>query len=312
MPDPLALTMNQNIGKQGPALSATSDMPVAAPAEPAAPAAPADPKDDATPPAPADPAPSADPKPAADDPHGDDGKGDDKTPPWMKAEITKERNRRREAEQKANEAQARLDQALKALEQSTGKPAKTASDQIDDNDPRPSREQFEDPAAYDDALIEWSSRRASATALADAESKRVQESVQQQQEVMRKGWEGRREKAIAEMPDYAEVAESPDVQISMPMAHAIITAPNGPQIAYHLGKNPEIAARIASLPPAQAVFEMGLLAASLKVPAPEFSKAPEPPKPIGSRADATPKGPEEESMEEYAARRKKELRTGTR
>lgn len=297
MADQLALTMEQNIGKQGPALSATSDMP--APAEPTTEAKPAD----AAPPA--EPTPDVKDKPA--DATGEPEK-DDKTPPWMKAEITKERNRRREAEQRANDSATQLAQALKTLEQVTGRNAETAGRKMEDGDPRPNREQFDNPGAYDEALIEWSSRRASATALADAESKRVQENIQQQQQVIRKTWEERRGKALADMPDYTEVAEREDLQISMPMAHAIVTAPNGPQIAYHLGKHPEEAARIASLPPAQAVFEMGLLAASLQTKKPEVSSAPEPIKPLGSRADATSKGPNEESMEEYAARRSKEIR----
>lgn len=291
MPDPLALTMNQDVVKQGPALSATSDMPVPIEAAPVETTETTEAKE--TPP-----------EEKAAETTADEAKeeGKDTTPPWMKREITIERNKRREAEQRANEAAAQLNQALRALESASVRNA-TKSD-----DTRPAREAFDDPTEYDDALIAWSSRRASAVTLAETEARRAQESIQRQQETIQAEWKGRLEKALVDMPDYAEVAERDDLSISMPMAQAIITAPNGPQIAYHLGKNPEEAARIASLPPPQAVFEMGLLAASLKPPKPGVSQAPKPPKPIGSRADASPKGPDEESMEEYAARRKKELR----
>lgn len=309
MPDATALTMADVLGKSGPALSATSDMPVATPAPapaadpPAAPAAPA-------------PAPDATGTPSAPAPAGETK---DDTPAWMKAEITKERNRRRDAEnaradaeRKAAEAQARLDEALARIPKPTETPAPPA-------DPRPSRESFDDPQAYDDALIEWSTRQATAKtkeveaaqAKADAEEKAAaarKEAETAQVVEMQTKWGEARTKAIERMPDYEAVAENPEVQISMAMASVITSRPDGPDIAYHLGKNPELSARLAAMPPPQAVFEMGLLAAQLQAAAkPQISGAPDPVKPVGSRSSATPKGPEEESMEEYAARRQKEL-----
>jgi len=320
MPDALAITMADNIGKQGPALSATSDIPVLSLAP--APAA-AEPAAAPTPPAaaPADAAAAA-PPPAVGEGEGTGEESKDTTPPWMKAEITKERNRRRDAELKvadaerrAAEATARLDEALKLA----AKPPVT-TDPAGTTDLRPARESFDDPQAYDEALIEWSSRRAAAATAAETkkaaeeaaaagaeEARKVAE--QAQVEVMRTTWETNRAKALEQLPDYAEVAENPAVQISMAMASVITTRPDGPQIAYHLGKNPELAAKIAALTPPQAVFELGLIAAELKLSkAPQLSNAPEPVRPLGSRAAAVSKGPEEESMEEYAARRTAQLR----
>ncbi|GAC1664529.1 MAG: hypothetical protein PVS3B2_00270 [Candidatus Dormibacteraceae bacterium] len=282
MPDPTALTMADVLGKSGPALSATSDMPVASPA----PAPTADP-----PAAPAAPAPAPD---ASGTPPAPPPSDKDETPAWMKAEITKERNRRRDtenaradAERKAAEAQARLDEALARIPKPADAPPPPA-------DPRPSREAFEDPQAYDDALIEWSTRQASAKvreeaaeiakkdAEAKAETARKEAETAQVTEMQTK-WGEARTKAIERMPDYEAVAE-----------------------------NPELSARLAALPPPQAVFEMGLLAAQLQAAGttkPQLTSAPDPvSKPLGSRSSAVSKGPNEESMDEYAARRTKELR----
>ena len=301
MPDELALTMNADVGKPAPALSATSDMPVidlAKPAEPAAtePATPAEqakkPEDSATPEATGD-------EPAAEA---------HKTPKGVQKRLDELVRQRADAERLAAEQSARLDQALKVVEQLTGRNAQEAGKQIDEQDQRPAREMYDDPDTYDDALIEWSTRKASAAAIAEEHARRVEEQTKAQQDQTRTAWEKRRSQALTEMPDYVEVAESPDVQISMPMAGAIVMADNGPAIAYHLGKNPAEAARIAALPQHMQAFEMGILAASLKGKKPEVSHAPAPIKPVGGRSDAIHKSPEDESMAEYAARRQQELR----
>jgi hypothetical protein len=306
MPDELALTMNAEVGKTGPALSTTSDMPVidlTKPAEPAAtePAAKTEPAKTPEAPAASD---SSSTKPTGEDPAAEPEHKQSKGVQKRIDELTRQRA---DAERLAAEQSARLDQALKVVEQLTGRNAQEAGKQTEEKDPRPAREQFDDPDAYDEALIEWSTRRTSAAFVAEAEAKRIEAQTKAYQEEVRTTWEKRRSQALTEMPDYVEVAESPDLQIRMPMAGAIVMADNGPQIAYHLGKNPDIAARIAALPANQQVFEMGILAASLKGKKPEVSNAPAPIKPLGGHADAVSKAPHEESMEEYAARRKQEL-----
>ena len=101
------------------------------------------------------------------------------------------------------------------------------------------------------------------------------------------------------------------------MAHAILDHEQGPDIQYFLGKNAAEAERIAKLAPHMQLVELGMIAASLRTPATPAPAAEEPPKPItkapppispvsAGKADVS-KTPEEESMEEYAARRKKEL-----
>lgn len=290
MPDATALKMTDTLNRQGPALSATSDMPVI----------------DITKAQPVEPKTEEPPKVEAktEEPKAEDEGKPDETPAWMKREITIERNKRRAAEQAAADAQARLDQALQALPK-----AQTPKDQEAD-DPKPEKSAFSEPEEYVEALVEWSARSAARKARQEAMQEERERAMREAAEQTRKGWTERRQKAIAETPDWVEVAESPDVRISAAMASVITEAPNGPQIAYYLGKHPDIASGIASMSPAQAIFAMGQLASDLKSSSkPNVSKAPEPPTPIrGSRADALRKGPHEESMEEYAARRSAELR----
>lgn len=308
-------TMADLLGKTGPSLSATSDMPASDPA-PAIP----DPADTGaaatTTEAPA--APEQDAK-AADDVKTETDTGADKTgqdtgekpgddtPPWMKREITKARNRQREAEAKATAAEARLDAALKALERAGGESASTATRKADEADPKPDRAKFDNPDVYDDALIEWSSRRAATAAKVELQREQTEQQQQEGFRQLQQSWTEKVEKAREDMPDFDDVALSDDLQVSQPMAIAIQSEENGADILYHLGQNPDEAKRIAALPPARQFVEIGKLAASIVKKA-EVSKAPPPPRHIGSNARAAQKTPDEESMEEYAARRNAEER----
>lgn len=312
--------INPNIGRQGPALSATSDMPAGAPAVAAPPAAPeaaesASASADAKPAATGnEPGEGASKEPAEGGTPPKEAAKKDETPAWQKAEITKERNRRREADERAAAAERRLDEALKLAQPREAKAA-------DKPELRPSRDAFDDPAAYEDALIEWSSRRATEKAKAEAEAELVRkregevtEAQAKARQAASEAWEGRRSTFMAEHDDYTDVAENPAVQISLPMALVITKVPNGPAVAYHFGKHPEDALRISQLPPDEAMAEVHILSRSLaKAPKAEFTKAPEPPKPLGSRSTAAAsKSAQDESMEEYAARRDKEIKDSRR
>lgn len=186
----------------------------------------------------------------------------------------------------------------------------------------PDRAAFDDPRAFDAAVQQWHAaetarvtretmRAEQQRITADAEARRQRETdeaaARQQREANDRliaDWNARRDKALETMPDFAAVAERSDLKISPPMATAIMQFENGPQIAYHLGKHPAEAERIAALPPMSAAFELGRLAASLEAPkAPAVSRAPDPIRPVAGAAPAVAPALAEMSMEEYAARR---------
>lgn len=63
--------------------------------------------------------------------------------------------------------------------------------------------------------------------------------------------------------DYKEVAES--APISDQVAEVIVGLESGPEVAYYLGKNPDMAAEISRLPQTRAAYELGMIAAKLQI-----------------------------------------------
>jgi len=300
-----------------PALSATSDVPIVetkpdAQNEGAPPAAPEPEKSEegktqaesAT--APEEPKPSAsdEPKPA---------KGVQK----RLDELTRQRE---DEKRRAEAAEARLDRALAALEAASGKAAqpKAATGQDDPEPVRPSKTDTTDPNAYEQAIMDYAEQKASwiarqevRAAQAKAEEQSQAQAVEQAQQAAREAYAGRIEKLKAKHADFEEVAESPDIQISIPMAAAILHSDNGPELQYYLGKNPQEAERIRQLSPPLQLLELGKIEAKLIAPPPPkpaVSAAPAPIKPLSGASPSATKAPEDMSMEEYAAFRKNQMR----
>lgn len=327
-----------------PALSATTDMPAVPEAKPdtalAAVAQPADqqaavdqgkPEGEQT----------AEPEtPEAEeqaDEHAEETPSEGKKP-GISERFSKITADRRAAEEARRAADARADKLAENLEKALLTINELSKTKVDpgktDEDPRPVRTHFDDPNAYDEALIEWSTRVATKTAVANVEAERLKSeeakkredanrALTAEQEKIRTQWLEKRDKALEIYTDYEAVAEREDLQISFPMAQAIATSDNGPDIAYHLGKNPKEAERIAAMVmPGQfsadgkpipdfgrQMFEIGRISAALSNPKkPEISKAPPPIKPTGSRQNVATVDPETETGDEYYARRQAELR----
>ena len=315
-----------------PALSATTDIPAVAEPETKAEAKPeakpetkAETKPEAKPEGAEAKGETADAKP--EKPEGEvkpEDEPKDQTPAWQKREITKARNRQREAEARAAQLEENLNKALTALDKAAKQPA-TSADKAADVDPRPKRDAYDDPDRYEADLVAWSARTAAKVTQADiekaakerseseardAEEKRTRAEV----ETLRTKWNDAVQKGVDKYPDYVEVAESPDVEITQEMAFALmdenLESGKGFEIAYHLGKHPEEASRIAKLTPRQQAIAIGKLADRLASSAkPNVSKAPTPPKPVGSKSAATEKSRDDMSMEEYAAQRNSQLRS---
>lgn len=104
--------------------------------------------------------------------------------------------------------------------------------------------------------------------------------------------------------DYDIVAKNPSLPITGEMAEVILESEAGPQLAYHLGKNPAEAARIARLNPRLQAAELGKLEARLSSPKPLAKQPPAPIKPVNGMAAGGAKDPNAMSMSEYIAWRK--------
>ena len=235
--------------------------------------------------------------------------GKDETPPWLKAEITKERNRRRAAEEETQRLKEQVDRLTKAIEP---KPEESRSEAPK----RPRRDDFFDPAEYDSAMDQYQDQR-DAWVLEQAEKRievkttRTQEEQDQQRqtEEIRKSWSAQVESAKKAHPDFEEVVYSDDFQCTPVMMNAITADIHGAEVAYHLGSNPDEASKIAALPPVQQIIEIGRLSATLQAkPAVETRRAPAPIRPLGNEAPAVKKTAEEETEAEYFARRSQEAK----
>jgi len=73
----------------------------------------------------------------------------------------------------------------------------------------------------------------------------------------------------AKYADFGAVISDPNLPVTDSMLSAMLAVDAGHEIAYHLGKNPAEAQRIANLPPTSQAREIGQIAKRLSTPAPE-------------------------------------------
>lgn len=107
----------------------------------------------------------------------------------------------------------------------------------------------------------------------------------------------------ADFDQVIAVAMRPDV-VSTDLANLVLDSERPHDLAYHLGKNPEMARAISTLNPVQQARELGRIEATLALPrAKTQSSAPDPIRPLKGSASAT-SSPDNMTAAEYAAWRK--------
>jgi len=134
---------------------------------------------------------------------------------------------------------------------------------------------FADTQTYADALAERKAQELLAKRDAEAERQATLDA-----------YHDREEEARNKYDDFEQVAYNPDLPITDEMAEVIKDSALGPDVAYHLGKNPAEARRIARLTPLAQARELGKIEATLasNPPVKKVSSAPDPIKPVGSRS----------------------------
>jgi hypothetical protein len=304
-----------------PALSSTGDVPVflqqSPPANPPEPAPPEPtdppPQSDPAPEPPAEPTPEPAPEPA----------------PQPEAKPDPRTTRVREAEARAERLERLLEQSIQALTAARQPPAPEpppppAPVEPPAAEPRPVRSQFDDPDAYDAALVEWAAESATRRALAAAEAKQAARAAAdkaaadraaadraqtEQGKVIWDAHQTRRAKFIEAHPDYVEVVEKPDDIFlgNRPGTPALVQTlarlEDGPAITYWLAQNRTEEARITGLTdPFAVLVEVGKISAKLAQPKPpEVSRTPRPITPVTGTSQAAGKDPNEMTAEEWAA-----------
>lgn len=101
--------------------------------------------------------------------------------------------------------------------------------------------------------------------------------------------------------DFDAVVANPSLPISTDMAAVIMDSEHGPELAYHLGKNPGEAARIARLSPVAQAKELGRIEERLSAPKTGPKPPPAPVQPVGAASSGGGNDPGKMSMSEYIA-----------
>lgn len=194
------------------------------------------------------------------------------------------------AEQRAAEAQAKLDRIKSAGA----------------SDAKPSPEQYPDPIEHTAALAVWNMTRTMAgreTSEAEASVKAAREqashAAQAEEAELARIWAEHAAEAKTRYADFAAVVERPDLEISVGLAKEIMRSDTPADLAYHLASNPEVVARLNTMPVDRMAREIGRIEATLSAPRPRTAtKAPDPISPV--RGSAGTRDPAKMTPAEYA------------
>lgn len=212
-------------------------------------------------------------------------------------EITRARH---EAEREAAYWRARAE--------ASGTEGKAPSNTANESPNKPTPDQFQDYAEYVESLTEWKADQKVREALSARDADKAKEAQAKVQQTREEAWNERQASARISMPDYDEVVGLSDLQISPHVAETLLDSEQGPALAYHLAKNPDVAERINGLSPLAAAREIGRIEASISskaatAPAKPVTKPPAPISPVGQRS-APASDPEKMSIDEWMAWRR--------
>ena len=157
-----------------------------------------------------------------------------------------------------------------------GKPEPVKKDVVADPVVAPNSLDFDSNDDYQKAMNEWvdqATDRKLSQKEQQAETKRVQI---QQQEVFQT-WENKQSDFADTHDDYYDVAHAENLPVSKDMVEALTSSDKGPEILYHLGRNPQEAARICQLPPIAAAREIGKIEAKIALTPPRKTTNAPPP-----------------------------------
>lgn len=176
-------------------------------------------------------------------------------------------------------------------------------------EPQPPRE--EDYKSYEDYLeakTDYKATKAAAEAerkvLAQVNAVMDRDRQARQQEVAQRQARSWADAGTSKYADFGDVVMADDLRISPAMRDVILTDPAGHDVAYWLGKNPDVTAKISALPPLRQAQELGRIAARFEGSQQSVNRtqkttsAPPPVRPSGSRGTVS-KDPGRMSMDEY-------------
>lgn len=176
--------------------------------------------------------------------------------------------------------------------------------------PKPTPDKYQDYAEYVEALTDWKTDQKVREALSARDSEQAKQAEGRVQQTKQQAFAERVQQARTSITDYDEVVGLSDLPIAQHVGEVLLDSDVGPQLAYHLAKNPDLANRLNQMSPTAAAREIGRIEASIEKPvepvAKSTSKAPPPINPIGSGRTNATANPAQMDMEQYKAHRAKQ------
>ena len=142
---------------------------------------------------------------------------------------------------------------------------------------KPTPDQFDSYDQYVEALTDWKADQK----IDEKLTKRDEQTTAQTQAQRRaEAWAQRVQDAAKVIPDLNQVLAASEVRVSDAVTELLLESDLGPQIAYHLDRNPDLAEKLNAMSPTQAAREIGRLEVKLapsETPAETRSDAPSEP-----------------------------------
>jgi hypothetical protein len=165
---------------------------------------------------------------------------------------------------------------------------------------RPDPNKYDDPDEYQSDLAAYKVEQRQAAGL-DESAKYAETRAK---EAVAQAYQERILDFAAETPDFHAVANNPSLPITPVMAEEIMDSDYGPQVQYHLGKNPREAAQIAALSPREQIRAIGRIEARVSTPVTKrVTQAPAPIKPVAGNRTPASFDPNKASVEDYIKKR---------
>jgi hypothetical protein len=188
---------------------------------------------------------------ATEEPKGDKA-GEDapkkKGNPKIESRFSELTEKRRAAEERAERAEREL-----AEMKAKSEPKEPAEKVDNDIGPRPKKTEYTNDDDYEEAFAEWTKNKT----LKEFREEQEQAKAEAKKEKVIKEWTKRLEKAKADLPDFEDMMQSSKAAVSDPARDAIIESEFGPQIAYALASDDELAEKVTGMKPADQLKWIG-------------------------------------------------------
>lgn len=175
---------------------------------------------------------------------------------------------------------------------------------------KPTPDQFDDHNLYVEALTDW---KVTDRLSKELNARDAQQAERQQATEREATWAERQTAARTVMPDYDEVVGASDAPLAAHVAQALKDSENGPALAYHFAKNPEVLERLNGMDVRMADREIGRIEARLQTPKPaasaepvKLTKTPTPASASSNSGASVTRDPSKMTQPEYEAYRKKQ------